>query len=685
MAMLDGLGFNSRRRRLANAASTMLLSLAAIAPPAWSAPPIEAYGRLPQFEDAVLSPAGDRVAYVLTVENRREVVVQTFGADKKAIRIDAGENIVHNLAWMGNNFLTITASRISDFDLGRQFNYGATQIYDFTDQSLHALPQWLERRGMANAASMLIGPARAEVIRGEKPGTAGAAPMLESPPEMRFVDGHTYAFLRTRKFVSSDRGWVPALFRVALESERKDQANLVQLGPGSAGLTRVLIDAGGEPVAEASYHDRDRRWLLEIQHDGHWIDAQTQETELDQPYILGFAPEDGWGLMRMPGGSVRRFSLEDGHWGEPLESAAGFNLFLTDPLSHKIIGGEQLDLTRHYRFFDPAAQVAWDKIMEAFPGEDVRLQSWSDNRQKIIVRVFGTHTGAAYALIDRDSNQISLMGNFYKDIAAQDIAPVQTLAYAAADGLKIPAYLTLPLARPAKNLPLIVLPHSAPAERDTPGFDWYAQALASRGYAVLQANFRGSGGFGAKFLEAGYGQWGRKMQSDLSDGVRYLAGQGLIDPQRVCIVGRGYGGYAALAGATLDTGVYRCAAAISAISDLKGFVQWRNEFKKRSDDHETRYWTRFMGAENASDPVLDTLSPLKHAGQAAIPVLLIHGKDDTFVPQEQSLEMAEALKKAGKPYELVELPGEDYWLSRADTRIQMLQTVIKFLEKNNPP
>jgi dipeptidyl aminopeptidase/acylaminoacyl peptidase len=92
-----------------------------------------------------------------------------------------------------------------------------------------------------------------------------------------------------------------------------------------------------------------------------------------------------------------------------------------------------------------------------------------------------------------------------------------------------------------------------------------------------------------------------------------------------------------------------------------------------------------MGAENASDPVLDTLSPLKHAEQAAIPVLLIHGKDDTFVPQEQSLEMAEALKKAGKPYELVELPGEDYWLSRADTRIQMLQTVVKFLEKNNPP
>ena len=127
--------------------------------------------------------------------------------------------------------------------------------------------------------------------------------------------------------------------------------------------------------------------------------------------------------------------------------------------------------------------------------------------------------------------------------------------YRAADGRTIHAYLTLPLNREAKNLPLIVLPHGGPHSRDEPGFDWISQSLASRGYVVLQPQFRGSDGFGYDLLSAGFGEFGRKMQTDLSDGVRALAAQGLIDSRRVCIVGASYGGYAALAGATLE---YRC-------------------------------------------------------------------------------------------------------------------------------
>jgi dipeptidyl aminopeptidase/acylaminoacyl peptidase len=206
--------------------------------------------------------------------------------------------------------------------------------------------------------------------------------------------------------------------------------------------------------------------------------------------------------------------------------------------------------------------------------------------------------------------------------------------------------------------------------------------MASRGYAVLQVNYRGSDGFGWKFLSSGFGEWGRKMQTDLSDGVRYLAGQGTIDPKRVCIVGASYGGYAALAGAALDHGVYRCAASFGGLSDLRRQVAYSRDLHGLSAQ---RYWTRFMGAEDLKDPVLARYSPLNHVADIDIPVLLIHGRDDTVVPLEQSQLMADALQKAGKPVDLIVQTGTDHWLSRGDTRLGMLQAVTSFLEKNNPP
>ena len=231
-------------------------------------------------------------------------------------------------------------------------------------------------------------------------------------------------------------------------------------------------------------------------------------------------------------------------------------------------------------------------------------------------------------------------------------------------------------------MPLVVLPHGGPASRDLPNFDWWAQAIASRGYAVLQVNFRGSDGFGSEFERAGYGEWGRKMQTDLSDGVRYLAAQGTIDPKRVCITGASYGGYAAMAGPTLDRGVYRCAVAVAGVSDLGRMIAHASYAQGRS---AFRYWKRFMGAESASDPKLDEISPAKLAARSDAPILLIHGVDDTVVPYEQSQIMADALRKAGKPVAFVTMKGEDHWLSKGATRLEMLTATVAFLEMHNPP
>jgi dipeptidyl aminopeptidase/acylaminoacyl peptidase len=255
--------------------------------------------------------------------------------------------------------------------------------------------------------------------------------------------------------------------------------------------------------------------------------------------------------------------------------------------------------------------------------------------------------------------------------------------YKAADGLEIHGILTLPPGRDPRNLPVVVMPHGGPQSHDRLGFDWWAQTFAGHGYAVFQPNFRGSDGYGLKFRDAGFGQWGRKMQTDISDGVAELARQGVIDPSRACIVGGSYGGYAALAGVTLQHGLYRCAVSYGGVSDMSTFFD-----REASDEGLTassRYVQKFVGVQRLGDPVLNEISPAAFANRADAPILLIHGEDDTVVPISQSREMERRLKAAGKPVEFLSIKSEDHWLSQDVTRKQMLSAALTFVEKQNPP
>jgi dipeptidyl aminopeptidase/acylaminoacyl peptidase len=355
------------------------------------------------------------------------------------------------------------------------------------------------------------------------------------------------------------------------------------------------------------------------------------------------------------------------------------------PTARSLVGAFSLvGDERRYTFFDAKLQASWNAVVKAFPGDQVSLASWSDDKRKLVVEVDSPTMGPAYALVDLERQERPLPERRLPGPDPEGVSKVKPIKYKAADGLEITGYLTLPKGKDAKNLPLVVLPHGGPEGRDTLGFDWWSQALASRGYAVLQPNFRGSEGFGWKFVQAGFGQWGKAMQTDLSDGVRHLAKQGVIDPKRVCIVGASYGGYAALAGATLDRGVYRCAASVAGPADLKRMLVDSNSlFVQQQLDHALL--AAVHGRRWVKDPDLAAISPAKLADKVEIPLLLIHGKDDTVVPYVQSTMMADAMKKAGKPVELVTLTGEDHWLSRGATRLQMLTSVVDFLEKNNPP
>ena len=208
-------------------------------------------------------------------------------------------------------------------------------------------------------------------------------------------------------------------------------------------------------------------------------------------------------------------------------------------------------------------------------------------------------------------------------------------------------------------------------------FDWWASFLASRGYAVLQPNFRGSTGYGANWEHAGRRQWGGLMQTDVEDGVAAIVRAGIADPERVCIVGASYGGYAALAGATLTPDRYKCAASVAGVADLNELLRQR----EAATGHESMSsdWLRSsIGDRDEDRERLRGVSPANLAERVRIPILLIHGTDDTVVPILQSRRMLDRLHDAGKNVRFVELRGDDHWLSDAETRIQMLRELETF-------
>jgi dipeptidyl aminopeptidase/acylaminoacyl peptidase len=253
---------------------------------------------------------------------------------------------------------------------------------------------------------------------------------------------------------------------------------------------------------------------------------------------------------------------------------------------------------------------------------------------------------------------------------------VESITYKARDGTVIPAHLTLPPGAETRNLPLVVLPHRGPEARDYAEFDWWAQFLATRGYAVLQPQFRGSTGFGDAFRLAGRRQWGGLMQDDVTDGVHALIERGIADARRICVVGAAYGGYAALAGAAFTPDLYACAVSINGVANLSDMLQYEEELGG-SESNRAGYWRDSIGPR--LDPSLDAHSPVKAAARVRAPVLILYSADDTVVPPSQSQDMAHALKEEGKTVKVVELKGDDHWLSYTETRTQMLQELDTFL------
>jgi pimeloyl-ACP methyl ester carboxylesterase len=638
-------------RNLASAA--MAAAVIACAHSAAAGEPIslEAFGRLPTLENVVISPDGTKIAFVRTRSDSRSLVVAPLTKPEILGGARVGDTKLRQVEWVDDDNILATISSTSPPPYGF---IGATrewyQLVNFNVTKLKVVPLNFD-----------IMPKRTfNVVIGD---TA-----------VREVSGHSMLFAPG---LCVEESTVPCQFSFSYPERR---TRLID--ESSEPDTDWLMDESGRIAAKFVYHDDKKLWEIKTHKDNRWTLAASGTAAIDTPSMLGFSADGAALIVRFTengDGVWKPLNLKDNTWGAPLEKGAAFSRVIEERKSGRIIGGIRGVTSNQYVFFDNELQAHWEAILRAFPDERIELESNSDDYSRVVLKVFGARDGYVYALYDWYAHRATILGRAYEEVTAP--AEMRAISYPAADRLTIPGFLTLPRGVPEKDLPLIVMPHGGPAAADTQDFDWWAQALAAQGYAVLQPNFRGSI-LDSRFLEAGFGEWGRKMQTDLSDGVRYLAHLGLIDPKRVCIVGASYGGYAALAGVTVESGVYRCAVSVAGISDLRRFRQWLVE-NQQGLSH--RYWDRFIGTSDKNDPALIAISPIEHVNSVSVPVLLIHGRDDTVVPYDQSEVMLRALKRAGKSVELLTMKHEDHWLSRSETRLQMLQASVAFLRANNPP
>jgi dipeptidyl aminopeptidase/acylaminoacyl peptidase len=364
----------------------------------------------------------------------------------------------------------------------------------------------------------------------------------------------------------------------------------------------------------------------------------------------------------------------------------------SDPLKHVDFGGpifsEVSDELVATTYDDERQRIYWkDKAFEAdyknlqkqLPGKEINFgSSTKDEKLWIISANSDTDPGSTY-LYDRTTKKLTLQYQAREKLNRAYLAPMKPVKYPSSDGLEIPAYLTLPKGVEAKNLPAVILPHGGPWYRDSWGYDAFAQFLANRGYAVLQPNFRGSTGYGKKFIDAGNKQWGDKMQDDITFGAKYLIAQGIADPKRVGIMGGSYGGYATLAGVAFTPDVYAVGVSIVGPSNLITLLE---SIPPYWEQIRKLFYER-MGDPNTPEGKAQLLrqSPLTAAAKIKTPLLVIQGANDPRVNKRESDQIVIALRDRGFPVEYMVAPDEGHGFARPVNNMAMFASAEKFLAK----
>ncbi len=457
-----------------------------------------------------------------------------------------------------------------------------------------------------------------------------------------------------RKNTERIAGWVfdkQANLRLALRTTEKGDTEVLRVDP--TGFTKVYECGVFESASPVAFHKDGKRVYLE-----------TNKGARDLVELVLFDPATG-----------KETKIESDPKGRVDFGAAIFS-----EITDELIATTYLDDRTQIYWKDKAWEADFKLIQKQLPGKEIGLGSTTDDEQVCMISASSDRDPGTRYLFDRRTKKLSLEYVSRQDLPREPLVAMQPIRYKSSDGLEIPAYLSLPKGVPAKNLPLVVFPHGGPWARDQWGFNPYAQFLANRGYAVLAPNFRGSTGYGKKFLNAGNKQWGDRMQDDLTWGVKHLVAKGIVDPKRVGIMGGSYGGYATLAGVAFTPDVYAAAVSIVGPSNLLTLLETIPP-----------YWEagRIIFHERMGDPntpegkkQLERQSPLNSVAKIHTPLLVVQGANDPRVKKAESEQIVIALRDRGFPVEYICAPDEGHGFARPVNNQAMMAAAEKFLAKH---
>jgi prolyl oligopeptidase PreP (S9A serine peptidase family) len=632
-----------------------------------AAPTLKDYGALPTTSMVEISPDASLVAFRTVKDNQDYLTVISLKEKKKIMLLDLSKIQPENMYFISNQQLYLVVSeygRVEGFK--GKFATSTGFVVDIKTKKFR----------------QLLIPGQDGVYPGQT-GLGGIVGFSEDG-EYAFMP----AYLGSTEWLAGDTVKPKyGLIKVKLTNKARHKTT----GIGSLYSENFFIDQNGNLLAEERYNDKTNEHSIMVFKSGKKEPEELFKEIVsirNKSFLAITADYKSLVFTETNDETGRRdYYLMDLSTGKISTTAYGRD---NADISNVIADKNQIargivysGFSPSYHFFDAALDTRIKTIVATFPEQSVHIASTSPNWKNIVVRVEGSQFADDYFLFADGSNEPQYLASSRSNINSADIHPIGKVTYAAQDGLKIPTLITIPKDKltSIKNLPAVIYPHGGPESYDTISFDFFAQALAANGYLVIQPQFRGSSGFGRAHTVAGYGEWGQKMQDDLTDAVKFFAAKGFINPEKVCIVGASYGGYAALAGGAFTPDIYKCVVSINGIGHIGDMLHWDKQ-QNGKDSWIVTYMEKQFGKGEIDKAKLAKISPEEFASSFKAPVLLIHSEDDKRVPFSQSKSMHSALKSKNKSAELIELEGDNHYLLESKTRLQALEATVNFVNKH---
>ena len=611
--------------------------------------PVEHFARLPDLRSAQLSPDGKKVAAIVAVDGESIVVtLDEDGVTHPLIKTDNEDAMIRWIRW-GNDERVLLSYRAPSVRFGTKTTETRLMSirYDGTDKEEMFRPRssdnWL--------------------------------PQLQDKVVDILPDDDKHFLVSLDVSGVGSRG----VYRIDIESGSRRTVKRSQ--PDAKDW---VTDQQGRPRIAVTFEDTDYE-ILVFDVDGKNPRTLWEFTSFSENVVwpLGFGLDPNTLYVRAY--HEGRYAIFNVNLEDP---ELRLELVISDP--YRDIEGELIHSPRTrdavgvfysggdgiYHFWDEGYRNFATSIDAVLPDTFNRIVGFSNNERRYLIYSSNDVTPGIYYLGDRDQGLLQPLGRSYPELDSLDLSPKNRIQISARDELELEAYLTVPESPKDGPMPTIVFPHGGPISRDDSDFDYWTQFFANRGYAVLQVNFRGSSGYGYDFMKAGLQNYGLTMQDDLEDSTRWLIDAGIADPDRICIVGASYGGYAALMGVADTPELYACAVSFAGLSDLNKFMISKRNYLNYEVVKEQ------FGTDKGQ---LRETSPRRLADQITVPVLLAHGDKDRVVPVDHSRDMRKALGVADKEYEYLEFDDGDHYLSNAEHRMEFFKAMDVFLAKYLKP